>query len=56
MTLFEHIKSMKKGKSNFSKAQRFRTTISGSGIAPIKYGILQKWRGKGDKKLEKHGF
>lgn len=47
---------MKKGKNTFSKALRFRTTFSGSGIAPIKYSVLQKWRGKGDKKLEKHGF
>ena len=53
--LFETM-SKTKNKNWFGKSARFKTTKSGSGLNPAKYSVLQEWRGKAAKKIERHGM
>ena len=34
---------------------RFKTVPSGSGLNPAKYNVIQEWRGKDKKKVDRHG-
>jgi hypothetical protein len=49
-TLFDNLPKSK-NKNLLGKMQRFKTSISGSGIAPARYSVMQEWRGKDSKKL-----
>lgn len=46
----------KKEKNSLGKVQRFKTTPTGSGLPPAKYSVIQEWRGKDKKKVERHGM
>jgi hypothetical protein len=37
------------------KVERFKTSSTGSGLAPARYSVVQSWRGKERKKIERHG-
>jgi hypothetical protein len=48
--------SKSKTKNGFGKTDRFKTAPSGSGLPPAKYSVMQEWRGKGNKKMDRHGL
>jgi hypothetical protein len=55
--LFEDLAKVKpKSKSIMSKVERFKTSASGSGLPPARYNVIQEWRGKDKKKIERHGL
>lgn len=53
--LFENIKKTTQNKNLLGKVDRFKTTPSGSGLNPAKYNVIQEWRGKDKKKVDRHG-
>jgi hypothetical protein len=56
LTLFENISKMKHNKNFLGRVDRFKTSVSGSGLNPAKYAVVQEWRGKDQKKVERHGL
>lgn len=46
---------MKLNKNFLGKVVRFKTEPSGSGLNPAKYNVIQEWRGKDQKKVNRHG-
>jgi hypothetical protein len=56
LNLIENISKIKHNKNFLGKVDRFKTSASGSGLNPAKYTVIQEWRGKEKKKIEKHGL
>jgi hypothetical protein len=46
---------VKLNKNFLGKVNRFKTDPSGSGLNPAKYNVIQEWRGKDSKKVNRHG-
>lgn len=46
---------MKLNKNFLGRVERFKTEPAGSGLNPAKYNVIQEWRGKEKKKVDRHG-
>lgn len=50
------MRKIKPNKNLLGKVDRFKTEPSGSGLNPAKYNVIQEWRGKDNKKTNRHGI
>ena len=54
--MFSNIAKLKQNKNYQGTVDRFKRPMFGSGLAPGKYGVIQEWHGKEEKKKKRHGL